>query len=175
MQTPDGKFLLSASEFKQLFPSFTVAYYEDWYHVHISSTEPQSSFKNEENVFCVFSRNDEELILTLDVVPEAMQYYACNFSTPNQRVDITVSKGDYFGQADEKLDDVKDFTRWHKMHPDLAARVRKYAETYYSKSSAMDEADILQGLAPSLRKVRHEREPPTQPPTQTAPDLSPGT
>jgi len=60
-------------------------------------------------------------------------------------------------KLDGKLDDVKDFTRWHKMPPDLAARVRKYFEVFYSRRSAMDEEDILANLAPALRReaVRH--------------------
>ena len=53
---------------------------------------------------------------------------------------------------DEKLDEVKDFTRWHKKHPDLAARIRKYAELYYSRQSAMDEEAIVAGLAPALKR-----------------------
>ena len=53
---------------------------------------------------------------------------------------------------DEKLDEVKQFTRWHKMPPDLAARVRRYAEAYYARTSAMDEDSIIDGLAPALKK-----------------------
>lgn len=51
----------------------------------------------------------------------------------------------------EKLDDVKEFTRWHQMPPELAARVRKYYEFYYSRQSAMDEDAILGNFAPSLK------------------------
>ena len=60
-------------------------------------------------------------------------------------------------KLDGKLDDVKDFTRWHKMTPDLAARVRKYFEVFYSRQSAMDEEDIISHLAPSLKRevVKH--------------------
>ena len=60
-------------------------------------------------------------------------------------------------ELDNKLGEVKDFTRWHKMHPDLAARVRKYSEVFYSRQSAMDEEAIIENLAPSLRRevVRH--------------------
>jgi len=53
---------------------------------------------------------------------------------------------------DAKLAEVKDFTRWHKMTPELAARVRKYYEYYYARKSAMDEESILSHLAPSLRR-----------------------
>ena len=35
-----------------------------------------------------------------------------------------------------KLGDVKDFTRWHRMGPELAARVRKYYEVYYGRQVA---------------------------------------
>ena len=36
-------------------------------------------------------------------------------------------------RVQEHLDEVKEFTRWHKMSPDLATKVRKYYEFYYSK------------------------------------------
>ena len=55
-------------------------------------------------------------------------------------------------KLDAKLDEVKDFTRWHKMHPDLAARVRRYFEYFVSRKSAMDEEEIIANLAPGLRR-----------------------
>lgn len=68
------------------------------------------------------------------------------------------SIGDLIGSLDkagarlqEKLDEVKEFTRWHKMPPDLAARVRKYYEFYYSRQSALPEDEILANFAPSLK------------------------
>ena len=60
-------------------------------------------------------------------------------------------------KLDAKLDEVKAFTRWFKMGPELAARVRKYFEVYYGTKSAMDEDEIIANLAPSLQRevVRH--------------------
>lgn len=60
-------------------------------------------------------------------------------------------------ELDARLGEFKAFTRWHKMPPELAARVRKYGETLYQRRSAMDEEAIINGLAPSLKTevVRH--------------------
>jgi len=55
-------------------------------------------------------------------------------------------------KLDGKLDDVKEFTRWHHMPPELAARVRKYFEVFYNNKSAMDEEEILSNLAPALKR-----------------------
>ena len=60
-------------------------------------------------------------------------------------------------KLDAKLVDVKDFTRWHRMGPELAARVRKYCEYFYSRQSAMDEAAIIAHLAPALRREVRSR------------------
>ena len=83
-------------------------------------------------------------------------------------------------RVQEHLDEVKEFTRWHKMSPDLATKVRKYYEFYYSKqgthaasiqhtrthhpllspsppfpltpSGPMDDADIVSKFAPALSR-----------------------
>jgi len=69
------------------------------------------------------------------------------------------SIGDLIGSLDkggarlqDRLDEVKEFTRWHKMTPDLATRVRKYYEFYYSRQSALDEEEMLKIMAPSLHR-----------------------
>jgi CRP-like cAMP-binding protein len=60
-------------------------------------------------------------------------------------------------ELDKKLTEVKDFARWHKMTPELAERVRRYFEYFYTRKSAMPEEDIIDNLAPSLHRdvVRH--------------------
>ena len=67
------------------------------------------------------------------------------------------SIGDLIGSLDkegarlqEKLDEVKEFTRWHKMDPDLATRVRKYYEYFYSRQGPLDDAEIVGLMAPAL-------------------------
>ena len=51
----------------------------------------------------------------------------------------------------EKIDQVKVYCRWHKFPPELAMRVKRYFEFYYSRKSAMDEEAIEAQLAPTLR------------------------
>jgi CRP-like cAMP-binding protein len=53
---------------------------------------------------------------------------------------------------DDKFAEIKDFTRWHRMGPDLAARVRKYFDYFYMRKSAMDEEAIVANLAPALQR-----------------------
>ena len=53
---------------------------------------------------------------------------------------------------DDKFAEIKDFTRWHRMGPDLAARVRKYFDYFYMRKSAMDEDAIVANLAPALQR-----------------------
>ena len=69
------------------------------------------------------------------------------------------SIGDLIGSLDKngarlqgKLDEVKEFTRWHRMDPDLASRVRKYYEFYYSRQGPLDDNEIVSSLAPALKK-----------------------
>lgn len=38
-------------------------------------------------------------------------------------------------KIDEKLDEVKVYLRWHKFKPELALRVRRYYEFYFSRSA----------------------------------------
>ena len=55
----------------------------------------------------------------------------------------------------ERLADVKEFTRWHKMSPTLTAKVRKYYEYNYSKQGPMDQATsdrIMSTFAPALER-----------------------
>ena len=44
------------------------------------------------------------------------------------------------------------YLRWHAFRPELAARVRRYYENFYSRKSAMDEEAIVSNLAPTLRR-----------------------
>jgi hypothetical protein len=69
------------------------------------------------------------------------------------------SIGDLVGSLDkqgavvqEKLADVKEFTRWHKLSPDLAAKVRKYYEFFYSKQGPLDDQEMVNQLAPTLAR-----------------------
>ena len=55
-------------------------------------------------------------------------------------------------KIDKKLEEVKIYLRWHRFKPDLAARIRHYYESYFSRRSAMDEEEILDNLAPTLRR-----------------------
>ena len=50
-----------------------------------------------------------------------------------------------------KLDEVKVYLRWHKFKPELAGRVRRYYEFYFSRRSAMDEEQIVVNLPPALK------------------------
>lgn len=52
----------------------------------------------------------------------------------------------------EKFDQIKVYLRWHDFPPELSMRVRRYYEFYYSRKSAMDEDEIVGGLAPTLRR-----------------------
>lgn len=56
----------------------------------------------------------------------------------------------------EKLDEIKVYLRWHRFPPDLSRRIRTYSEFYYSRKSAMDEDEILNALAPTLRRDAHK-------------------
>ena len=47
---------------------------------------------------------------------------------------------------------VRVYLRWHKFPTELTTRVKRYYEFYFSRKSAMDEDEILNGLAPALRK-----------------------
>ena len=53
----------------------------------------------------------------------------------------------------EKISEVKVYLRWHRFPPELAARVKRYFEFYFSRNSAMDEQEILAHLAPTLRRL----------------------
>ena len=55
-------------------------------------------------------------------------------------------------RIEEKLDQVKVYLRWHHVRPELAARVKRYFEFFYSRKSAMDEDEIVNLLAPTLRR-----------------------
>ena len=52
----------------------------------------------------------------------------------------------------QKVDEVKVYLRWHRFPPDLALRVKRYYDFFYSRRSAMDEEAILANLAPTLRR-----------------------
>lgn len=53
---------------------------------------------------------------------------------------------------EKKMDEIKVYLRWHRFKPELAGRVRRYYEFYFSRKSAMDEEDIVSNLAPTLRR-----------------------
>lgn len=55
-------------------------------------------------------------------------------------------------QIQRRLDQVKHYLRWHKFTPELAARVKRYYEFYFSQRSGMDEDDIIKCLAPTLQR-----------------------
>lgn len=50
----------------------------------------------------------------------------------------------------EKMGSVKEYTRWRSLPRELAVRVHKYYEHYYTKQPVFDEQLILSGLSPSL-------------------------
>ena len=52
----------------------------------------------------------------------------------------------------QQIDRVKVYLRWHKVPLELATRIRRYFEFYYSRRSAIDDDEILSQLAPSLRR-----------------------
>ena len=56
-------------------------------------------------------------------------------------------------KVQEKINEVKVYLRWHRFPPALSARVKRYFEFYFSRNSAMDEAEILAHLAPTLRRL----------------------
>ena len=64
--------------------------------------------------------------------------------------DLIASLDKNGGRVQDKLDEVKEFTRWHKMPPDLAARVRKYYEYIYTRQGPLDDGEIVGQLAPAL-------------------------
>ena len=59
-------------------------------------------------------------------------------------------------KIEEKLDQVKVYLRWHRFRPELATRVKRYFEFFYSRKSAMDEDEIVSLLAPTLRHSVHK-------------------
>jgi len=52
--------------------------------------------------------------------------------------------------VNEKMSSVKEYTRWRTLPRELAVRVHKYYEHYYTKQPVFDEQDILSGLSPGL-------------------------
>ena len=55
-------------------------------------------------------------------------------------------------RIEEKLSEVRVYLRWHRFPSDLSTRVKRYYEFYFSRKSAMDEEQILNCLAPALRR-----------------------
>jgi hypothetical protein len=55
-------------------------------------------------------------------------------------------------RIDEKLRELKEYCRWHRVPLELTVRVRKYAAFWYSRNPAIDEDAVLRPLAPALRR-----------------------
>ena len=53
-------------------------------------------------------------------------------------------------KVQEKLSEIKVYLRWHRFPPELAARVKRYFDFYFSRNSAIDEVEIRahRGLDP---------------------------
>ena len=66
--------------------------------------------------------------------------------------DLIASLDPHASKLQEQLDEVKEFTRWHQMSPDLASRVRKYYEFFFSRQGPGDEAELINNLAPYLKR-----------------------
>jgi len=55
-------------------------------------------------------------------------------------------------RIDERLTEVKEYLRWHRVPFATAQAVRKYFEYFYSRRAAVDDEQILGNLTPSLRR-----------------------
>lgn len=53
---------------------------------------------------------------------------------------------------DEKLTEVKEYLRWHRVPPTTAKAVRRYYEYFLSRRTTVDDEAILGNLTPSLRR-----------------------
>jgi hypothetical protein len=52
--------------------------------------------------------------------------------------------------VNQKLDLVKEYLLWRQTPRDLATRIKRYYEHFYTKQPVFDEQQILKGLSPSL-------------------------
>ena len=55
-------------------------------------------------------------------------------------------------QIEERLTEVKEYLRWHRVPLATAQAVRQYYEFFYARRSAVDDAKILDNLTPILRR-----------------------
>ena len=55
-------------------------------------------------------------------------------------------------RVEEKLTEVKEYLRWHRVPVGTAKSVRKYYEYFLSRRSTVDDETILKNLTPSLRR-----------------------
>ena len=74
------------------------------------------------------------------------------FATMLASVNSLVAALDRQGaEAEEKLDQVKEYMRFRNLPRDLVVRMRRYYTYFYSHKTVFDESDILGNLTPSLR------------------------
>ena len=52
--------------------------------------------------------------------------------------------------VEEKIDGVTEYVAWRKLPTHLGRRVKDYYKFYYTRRTAFDEAELLNGLSPSL-------------------------
>ena len=76
---------------------------------------------------------------------------------------ILSSVGDLMGNIDQnavavdaKLTDVKNLMRWHRVPRQLALRITRFYEFYYTRTTPLDEELIMDGMPPSLRREMRE-------------------
>ena len=93
--------------------------------------------------------NDRERTYALGTLAVGAVFYGFLLSTVT---DLVRNADPNKVRITAKLDEVKHYLRWHHFPPDLASRVKKYYENFYSRRSAMDEDAIVSQLAPTLQR-----------------------
>ena len=58
--------------------------------------------------------------------------------------------------VNEKVSEVKEYTRWAQLPAGLSARVRRYSEFYFEHQSMVDEKKLLSYLSPTLREELYD-------------------
>ena len=98
-----------------------------------------------------------------DIVPQndsERKYALCTFMTGalvfgfllSSVADLVKNADPIKVRKDKRLDEVKHYLRWHRFTPELVARVKRYYEFYLAQQSAMDEEEIVDALAPALKR-----------------------
>ena len=73
-------------------------------------------------------------------------------SIPLELIDLAI-RTHSGGDLTEHHENALRYLRWHKFSPELAKRIRAYYEFYFSRKSAMNEDEIINNLAPTLKRA----------------------